>query len=844
MQRRARSARTLVPVLGAALVVTAALPATASPPPGRAGGHPQQQVAVVGIEDFPTTTAGAPFDYAQRARDYDAYVYDWTDRGVYTTISADAANDTFKMPSYYGDARVQPGTTGDGDEEAVNEIASVVGASLVGIDKSSQRCNAPGGTTCNYVDQLRAFYDSDLGVARNTPSAASDAPGSGSIWYTTTANVLYYMLGSLYPHATDMSTMLRSIADHYATMVESQGGDHADLTMRDYDWATNTTVSGRNEGGEAAAGAVAILLWAHSKFGDARYLRAAEGAMNYLESSSKDLFYEVLPELAPYLAARLNAETGSDYDVSKYFSWLMQGSSTRSGWGTVGADAGTWGTDDPKSVAGLVGSRTDSGGYVFAMNSFATPLMAATAKYDARYANTVGRWLLNVEGSARYFYADQMPAAQQYYAGLFTQTPESVIAYEGIMRTGVDGIQARGDIPERSSKWGVGDDARSLGLYGSSWVGFLGSTVTPTNVRDVYRTDLDKLDFFGDNRYPTSLYYNPGTAPAHVLVSLQGRHLLYDAVSDRVLARAARGRTTVTVPAGGSVVLVEGPAGGSVTRAHGRTLVNGIAVGYDTMPSRDVAATASATATGTLRGSSPAAAVDGSERTAWRSRGNATLDLDLGSARRISSVAVRWSARPERATVLTSTDGSTWSTAWTGRPAGSAQAVTFDPTTARFVRLRIDAPSPRRTPGVSTVEVRDADLALGGDVQVSSTQNTVNVASNLTDGSDATRWESKTADPQWASVDLGRARALGSVQVAWETAAAKEYTVAVSDDGTTWRTVATVADGASGETRTIALPAGTAGRYVKVEGTSRTTKYAYSIFRISAYAPAASKAVR
>lgn len=169
--------------------------------------------------------------------------------------------------------------------------------------------------------------------------------------------------------------------------------------------------------------------------------------MNYLERSTSDLFYEVLPELAPYLAARLNAETGSSYDVSKYFSWLMEGSSPRSGWGTIGAGAGTWGKHDPKSVTGLVGSRTDSGGYVFAMNSFSTPLMAATAKYDARYANTVGRWLLNIENSARYFYADRMPSSQQYYGTTYSDSPAHVIAYEGIMKTGKDGIQARGDIP-------------------------------------------------------------------------------------------------------------------------------------------------------------------------------------------------------------------------------------------------------------------------------------------------------------------------------------------------------------------------------------------------------------
>lgn len=198
--------------------------------------------------------------------------------------------------------------------------------------------------------------------------------------------------------------------------------------------------------------------------------------------------------------------------------------------------------------------------------------------------------------------------------------------------------------------------------------------MTATNVAGVYRTDLDKLDFFGHNRYPTCLYYNPGKHAAHVDVSLDKPRLLYDAVSDKVLARSAHRRATITVPAGNSVVLVEATANGHLTHAKNRTRINGTAVGYNTMVDRNVARAATAKATGTLPGSSADTAIDSSEHSAWRVRNGSALDIDLESGRRVSSISVRWGVpRPRHATISTSADGTSWTKAWSGRVTGGEQ---------------------------------------------------------------------------------------------------------------------------------------------------------------------------
>ena len=56
-----------------------------------------------------------------------------------------------------------------------------------------------------------------------------------------------------------------------------------------------------------------------------------------------------------------------------------------------------------------------------------------------------------------------------------------------------------------------------------------------------------------------------------------------------------------------------------------------------------------------------------------------------------------------------------------------------------------------------------------------------------------TRWASAWSDPQWLALDLGSPRRVGRVSLVWEDAYARGYDVQVSSDGSSWRTVASVA---------------------------------------------------
>ena len=506
------------------------------------------------VASFPSAPSpGAAFDWRRRAIDYDSFVYSWSQPGRFPTILWDhthynMSSDTYKMPSYYGDSRLDT----DGTQEALGQIASVVGATLVDIDKSNQ-----GGI--NYVDMLRTFYWPSLGIARNQPTiqtaqaGQADLDGGDSYWYTTLANVLYYMLGAQYPNATNMTEMLRSIADKFYDQVVALGGASANFDGQGFNFSTRTKNAGnRNEGGDGAAGTAAIELWAYAKFGDAKYLQAAKWSMDYLERSNSSLFYEILPQMAPYLAARMNAQFGTDYNVRKYFDWILGGSAVRPGWGTM---LQRWGSYD---AYGLIGSQTDGGGYAFAMNTFSAPLFAATAKYDPRFADTVGRWMLNIHNAARFFYPDQMPVGNQWYGAAYINNPAHVIPYEGLRATENGHTpNATGDPSAYGQQWGLNPEVTTdLGLYGGSWVGFLGGSVSSTNVSNVLRTDLNALDFHATSSYPTYLYYNPTADPVGVEVTLTGASDLYDEVTDQVLLQNVSGAQTVTIPPGSTILVI------------------------------------------------------------------------------------------------------------------------------------------------------------------------------------------------------------------------------------------------------------------------------------------------
>lgn len=129
----------------------------------------------------------------------------------------------------------------------------------------------------------------------------------------------------------------------------------------------------------------------------------------------------------------------------------------------------------------------------------------------------------------------------------------------------------------------------------------------------------------------------------------------------------------------------------------------------------------------------------------------------------------------------------------------------------------------------STATAAPTNIAVGKAASASSAENPDMVGSKAVDGNAGTRWSSTFSDAQWLQVDLGSTATVSSVVLNWEAAYGKAFTVQLSDDASTWRTVATVTNGTGGN-QTVAA-SGT-GRYLRLNLTARGTGYGYSLWEL------------
>ncbi|MZQ86298.1 DUF1533 domain-containing protein [Paenibacillus sp. 5J-6] len=128
------------------------------------------------------------------------------------------------------------------------------------------------------------------------------------------------------------------------------------------------------------------------------------------------------------------------------------------------------------------------------------------------------------------------------------------------------------------------------------------------------------------------------------------------------------------------------------------------------------------------------------------------------------------------------------------------------------------------------------NLALNKPVFAS--DHALQAANYAVDGNPATRWESKFADNQFITVDLGAVYDdITYIVLNWENASAKNYDIQLSVDGTTWKTVFTTNQGEPGHLDKV-LFAPNQARYVRMNGNTRATDYGFSLREMEVYGDA------
>ncbi|MFI6076423.1 glycoside hydrolase family 3 C-terminal domain-containing protein [Actinoplanes sp. NPDC051343] len=246
------------------------------------------------------------------------------------------------------------------------------------------------------------------------------------------------------------------------------------------------------------------------------------------------------------------------------------------------------------------------------------------------------------------------------------------------------------------------------------------------------------------------------------------------------------------------------------------------------------------TASSTENAGSPAsAATDGNDGTRWSSAFTDPqwLQVDLGSAQQITQVGIHWeTARAATFKIQVSNDGNTWTDA--SPVTNGVDGTQTLPVTATGRYVRMDGLTRNTQYGYSIWEFQvfggsaptscsTGNSAQGHPTTASSTENAGTPATAATDGNDGTRWSSAVSDPQWLQVDLGSAQQVCGADLHWETARAATFKIQISNDGNTWTDASPVTNGADGNQSVVV--SGT-GRYVRMDGLTRSTQYGYSLW--------------
>ncbi|MFL9843377.1 discoidin domain-containing protein [Flavobacterium rhizosphaerae] len=243
-------------------------------------------------------------------------------------------------------------------------------------------------------------------------------------------------------------------------------------------------------------------------------------------------------------------------------------------------------------------------------------------------------------------------------------------------------------------------------------------------------------------------------------------------------------------------------------------------------------------------------AIDGNGATRWESAAEdpQTLTVDLGTSTYISAVTIDWEAANAKDYTLSgSVNGTDWVTigTYTDMPAGARTDVIND-INAEYRYLQMHGTARNLTYGYSIWEFHVCSTAITepepsdcNPVMATSATATTGDAGLAIDGNDATRWESEQGvDPQVITVDLGESVMISALQIHWETANAKDYTLSGSVNGTDWVTIGTYTDMPVGDRTDMVDDVDAEYQYIMVEGAARNTPYGYSIWEITICGPA------
>ena len=509
------------------------------------------------IETFPTVPTPLVIrDWKQTAMSYHQLAFNSSVSGQYLPLLyeyglgtlAGYSGPAFGLPSYVGNPR-------DGGE-ALTALGAVLGGTLAGLNMAALN-------GADRVQQCEAFYSivNGHGLVLNN----INSQGSGSGWYDIFPSTLFYQICAHYPGRPLFQSNMLAIAESWrsALPVLSNNWQHAGFNFQ-----TMTPVDSGHVEPDMAVGIAWLEYMAYVQFQNTNYLAAADLCMAQMNTNALDPFYETLEFYGPVLAARMNAELGRTYSVSKHLNWIFASTSdARPGWG---CESSNWGGYD---AYGLMGSTADSSGYAFSMNTYtAAGLITPVVRYQPQFARLIGRWLLHVAANANLFYPGTLAANMQSSSTWVQQTGVTNISYEGVRNLGLTMPYSTGDAVAPI------EDLNPYGTWGS---GFMAALFQTSNVPGILQIDCVATETLAPAAYPTFMFYNPYGVSQTVTINVGSSATdLYDAVTGTFVATNVTGKASFSTLPDHAVVLVQCPAIGVVSQAGQKLLVSGVIIDH------------------------------------------------------------------------------------------------------------------------------------------------------------------------------------------------------------------------------------------------------------------------
>ena len=593
-------------MLDCALAVRAADALAVAAPPVAA----EPQLVVARVEKMPPLPEPLRvIDWRETARRYYQLVFDPRADGPglpAVTLAADERHFGF-------DPYLAPGRKRDARGEAHAAVLGVAGAHLVGLDMTTLH-------GIDWVEPTIEWFDDRTGVWSNR---AGSGRAIGHVVYEYWPLVIGTLMADAYPERQAFQDALVRQADVLVRMAKQMGfPGRLDLDQHyahvDESWRVHPRRIDSNAGNAAA------LAWslyaAHARRPDSEYLAVAKEAIAWwLQHPGR---YELTHQPGPLVAARLNAEHGCDFDISRLLTiWFgdyaayvpMLPAYQVMPWGvTAGSNLAAVTCD------GLDGARMrnnpDNGFYAFAMGSYQGPgWLLPAVRYDQRLARAAARACLHAASSCRLLlgidldwhhqdhkdWRDAFPGGDGYLfssEGLRSEPfwGDAEHAYRpyatgdpiAIFSRRYDRTKAAAYWADKKEFSGRSDN---IAIYMGNSIGFLGAVCQPTDVPGIITWDLNATDHFAPPSHPTRLLHNPHATAQTATVDVGAAPRdIYDAVSGRFVRHGVAGPQAFALAPDQAAVLVLVPAGATPRREGTRLIAGGAVIDYRAQPA-DVA---------------------------------------------------------------------------------------------------------------------------------------------------------------------------------------------------------------------------------------------------------------